>query len=107
MEFTNPDVDVDLINSVLQLGLPPCTEKIEACSRVLSAGSPVFRAMLEGPLSPLSQGRLITITDIDPRAFEILIRWADWLILGGSFAVSLLHIKILKQISDAYLVSLQ
>ena len=62
--------------SPFQLGVPPCTEKIEARSRVLSSGSPVFRAMLEGPLA---QDRIITITDVDPRAFEILIRYIGWL----------------------------
>ena len=65
-------------DSIFQLGVPPCTEKIEARSRVLSSGSPVFRAMLEGPLA---QDRIITITDVDPRAFEILIRYIGWGIL--------------------------
>ena len=58
-----------------QIGIPPHTERIEASSSVLSSGSPVFRAMLEGPLALDSMDSgVITITDVDPRAFELLLR---------------------------------
>ena len=40
---------------------------------MLAERSPVFRAMLEGPLAE-KKDRLIVIKDVDPRAFEILIR---------------------------------
>ena len=40
---------------------------------VLVDRSPVFKAMLEGPLAEKID-RIIVITDVDPRAFEILVR---------------------------------
>jgi len=40
--------------------------------RVLAERSPVFRAMLCGPLAEKTD-KIIVITDVDPRAFEILV----------------------------------
>merc|ERR1719458_1135142 len=54
------------------IGVEPFTEIIPAKAKPLAERSPVFRAMLEGPLAE-DRGRLINIQDVDPRAFEILI----------------------------------
>lgn len=54
------------------IGVEPFTEIIPAKAAPLAERSPVFRAMLEGPLAE-DRGRLINIQDVDPRAFEILI----------------------------------
>jgi len=54
------------------IGNEPFTERIEARSDILSQRSPVFRAMLEGPLAE-NRNATINVKDVDPRAFEILI----------------------------------
>eukprot|EP00090_Calanus_glacialis_P010433 TRINITY_DN18816_c0_g1_i1.p1 TRINITY_DN18816_c0_g1~~TRINITY_DN18816_c0_g1_i1.p1 ORF type:complete len:363 (-),score=123.14 TRINITY_DN18816_c0_g1_i1:261-1349(-) len=59
-------------NITFLIGVSPCTEKIPAKPRMLAERSPVFRAMLEGPLAE-NRDRIIVIKDVDPRAFEILI----------------------------------
>ena len=56
-----------------QIGIDPFTESISTKSDPLLDKSDVFRAMLEGPLAE-NRDRLIRIEDVDPRAFEILIR---------------------------------
>lgn len=54
------------------IGAEPHTEEIAVRYAVLADRSPVFRAMLEGPLAEKTD-RIIVITDVDPRAFEILV----------------------------------
>lgn len=54
------------------IGIEPFTEIIPTKATPLAERSPVFRAMLEGPMAE-DRGRLINIRDVDPRAFEILI----------------------------------
>ena len=56
-----------------QVGLDPFTESISTKIPPLVDKSAVFKAMLEGPLAE-NRDRLIRIEDVDPRAFEILIR---------------------------------
>jgi len=62
----------DKLDIKFLIGTEPHTEEIPAQSRMLAERSPVFRAMLEGPLAE-KKDRLIVIKDVDPRAFEILI----------------------------------
>ena len=45
---------------------------LAARAQLLADRSPVFRAMLEGPLAE-NRNRVINIRDVDPRAFEILV----------------------------------
>lgn len=54
------------------IGIEPFTEIIPTKATPLAERSPVFRAMLEGPMAE-DRKRLINIQDVDPRAFEILI----------------------------------
>jgi len=54
------------------IGAEPHTEEIAVKYAVLVDRSPVFRAMLEGPLAEKIE-KIIVITDVDPRAFEILV----------------------------------
>ena len=67
------NVAFNFLTSNFQIGVSPCTEKIPDKSGMLAERSPVFRAMLEGPLAE-NRDRIIVIKDVDPRAFEILIR---------------------------------
>lgn len=61
-----------MVDVTFLIGSEPNTEKIPAQSSMLAERSPVFRAMLEGPLAE-RKDRLIVIRDVDPRAFEILM----------------------------------
>lgn len=67
-----PDCGRALVDITFLIGIEPFTEIIPTKATPLAERSPVFRAMLEGPLAE-DRGRLINIQDVDPRAFEILI----------------------------------
>jgi len=54
------------------IGMDPFTESHSAKTTYLVNKSPVFKAMLQGPLAE-NQNQMIRIVDLDPRAFEILI----------------------------------
>ena len=54
-----------------QIGTEP--ESISIKTSTLVDNSPVFKAMLEGPLAE-DTGRMIRVQDVDPRAFENLLR---------------------------------
>jgi hypothetical protein len=54
-----------------QIGTEP--ETISTKTDLLIDKSPVFRAMLEGPMSD-NTNQVVRIQDVDPRAFEHLLR---------------------------------
>merc|ERR1719237_899647 len=57
------------------IGHEPFTERVEASSAALCSHSPVFRAMLTGPMAEVTD--IICIQDIDPRAFEIIVSFMN------------------------------
>ena len=54
-----------------QIGTEP--ETISTKINLLIDKSPVFRAMLEGPMAD-NTNQVVRIQDVDPRAFEHLLR---------------------------------
>ena len=58
---------------LLQVGREPDVQRIPAVSSVLVRHSPVFHAMLRGPMSA-RPGSVIPIEDVDGRAFDILLK---------------------------------
>lgn len=61
-----------IVDITFLIGIEPFTEIFPTKANTLAERSPVFRAMLEGPMAE-DKTRMINIRDVDPRAFEILI----------------------------------
>jgi len=61
-----------IVDITFLIGIEPFTEIFPTRANTLAERSPVFRAMLEGPLAE-DKTQMINIRDVDPRAFEILI----------------------------------
>ena len=66
---------------LLQVGREPDVQRIPAVSSVLVRHSPVFHAMLRGPMSA-RPGSVIPIQDVDGRAFDILLKLVCYTVFG-------------------------